>query len=196
MCYDLDEMDTLADLRKKLMDKYLEDESVDINNIETNNQLKHIPNQIKIINTKYIELSKKFALDNSPAFNLSHFLGKAFITFNYQHYRQYFLREAAKNKDFFKLNDTSIKISRPSQPQDVFWTNLNVDSEERASTIKQSFVVLMIILLMSLVVLVGVDQIQVIFGRKVGEGPAPDQPDTSAFQNVTMDNAGAALKSG
>lgn len=106
------------------------------------------------------------------------------------------MREAAKDEDFFTLHNNSIQISRPSQPQDVFWTNLKVDNDERADTVKQSFVVLIIILLMSLVVLVGVDQIQVIFGRKVGEGPAPDQPDTSAFQNVTMDNAGAALASG
>ena len=69
-----------------------------------------------------------------------------------------------------------------------------MDGDERV--VKQSFVVLMIILLMSLVVLVGVDQIQVIFGRKVGEGPAPDKPDMSAFKNVTMDNAGAAVNAG
>lgn len=169
---------------------------MDINNLEVNDKLKHIPNQIKIINNKYIELSKKFALDNSPAFNLSHFLGKAFVTFNYQHYRQYFLREAAKDEDFFQLHNKSIQISRSSQPQDVFWTNLSVNNEERASTVKQSFVVLMIMLLMSLVVLVGVDQIQVIFGRKIREGTKPDKPDTNAFQNVTMDNAGAALASG
>lgn len=50
----------------------------------------------------------------------------------------------------------------------------------------------MIILLMSLVVLVGVDQIQVILGRQMGEGSEPDKPDT----DLTMDNAGAALNAG
>jgi hypothetical protein len=91
--------------------------------------LKHLPNQIGILNDKSIELSKRFALDNTPAFNLSHFLGKAFITFHYQHYREYFLREAEKDPDFFKVLTRPIRIERPVQPKDVYWTNLKVTNE-------------------------------------------------------------------
>lgn len=80
-------MEAIGDQRKRLMDEYVNDETVDLSNLQVTNLLKHIPNQIGILNDKSIELSKRFALDNSPAFNLSHFLGKAFITFRYQHYR-------------------------------------------------------------------------------------------------------------
>ena len=69
------------------MDEYVNDETVDVSNLQETNLLKHLPNQISILNDKSIELSKRFALDNTPAFNLSHFIGKAFITFHYQHYR-------------------------------------------------------------------------------------------------------------
>jgi hypothetical protein len=161
-------MESLEELRKTLMDEYVNDESVDIKNLEQSQLLKHIPNQIKVINDKHIELSKKFALDNSPAFNLSHYLGKAFVTFQYQHYRSYFLRRAEKEPNFFQINTKTIYIEKPGQPKDVFWTNLKISNEERASTLIQSFVVLMVLLLVSLVILVGVDQIQVIFGRKMG----------------------------
>jgi len=45
-----------------------------------------VPNQIKTVNKEYIELSKRFAMDESSSFNLSHFVGKAYVSFEYQHY--------------------------------------------------------------------------------------------------------------
>ncbi len=53
---------------------------------------------------------------------------------------------------------------------------MKVSNQERASTLKQSYFVMLVILLFSLAVLVGVDQIQVLFGRKVEEGSQPDFP--------------------
>jgi hypothetical protein len=47
-------METIDDIRNKLMDEYINDESVDINNLEKSNLLKHIPNQIGILNDKSI----------------------------------------------------------------------------------------------------------------------------------------------
>jgi hypothetical protein len=43
--------------------------------------ISYIPNQISCINNEYIELSKKFSLDSSMAFSLSHFVGKALVSF-------------------------------------------------------------------------------------------------------------------
>jgi hypothetical protein len=63
------------------------------------------------------------------------------------------------------------------QPLDVYWTNLKISNEERASTLSQSYVVLIILLLFSLGILVGVEEVQFAFGRKMGEGDVPDLPD-------------------
>jgi hypothetical protein len=188
LCYDLTEMETIDEQRKRLMEEYVSDESVDIANLQATNLLKHIPNQIGILNDKSIELSKRFALDDSPAFNLSHFLGKAFVTFRYQHYREYFLRKAEVDPDFFKLVERPTRIERPVKPKDVFWTNLKVSNEERAETLSQSYFVLMVLLLFSLAVLVGVDQIQVVFGRKVGEGAEPDFPSLDTLTASVTDS--------
>jgi hypothetical protein len=49
--------------------------------------------KVRLLNSEYVELSKRFSTDDTVAFNISHFLGKAFVSFEYQHYRNYFLRE-------------------------------------------------------------------------------------------------------
>jgi len=36
---------------------------------------------MKLINEEEIRLSQKFAMDNSLAFNLTHFVGRAFVSF-------------------------------------------------------------------------------------------------------------------
>lgn len=74
-------------------------------------------------------LSQRFALDNSPEFNISHFLGKGFISFEYQHYREYFLRMYEKDPNFFQINSSSIHIEKPVKPNDVEWSNLKVTNE-------------------------------------------------------------------
>lgn len=46
------------------------------------------------------------AEDNSMSFNLTHFVGKAFVSFEYQHFRDYILREYQNNKSFLTMTDT------------------------------------------------------------------------------------------
>lgn len=60
--------------------------------------IEYVPNQINLINEEYLNLSYKYAMDRSACFNLSHFTGKAFISFQYQHYRDYFLRQYEKDR--------------------------------------------------------------------------------------------------
>ena len=55
-------------------------------------ELTYIPNQIKIIHDKYIEVCHLIGSDSHTCFTLSRFVGRAFVTFEYQHYRDYFLR--------------------------------------------------------------------------------------------------------
>ena len=125
---------------------------------ESSDLLSHIPNQIKIMNAKSIEISKHFAMDNSGAFNLSHFIGKAFITFRYQHYRGYFLREAEKNPNFFKLSDQPLSVERAGEPVDIFWKNLKITNEQRNEKNWISFFILILVVIFSFTVLLLVNR--------------------------------------
>ena len=48
---------------------------------ERKDLLEHIPNQIRVINEKYIELCHLIGQNNNPCFALSRFVGKIFVTF-------------------------------------------------------------------------------------------------------------------
>ncbi len=50
-----------------------------------------LPKRIGFINNCRVTLNAQFASDNSFLFNLTHFVGHAFVSFQYQHYRNYFL---------------------------------------------------------------------------------------------------------
>ncbi len=43
--------------------------------------LAHIPNQIKLLNTMYLELCHRIGVDDNPVSALSKFVGKALVTF-------------------------------------------------------------------------------------------------------------------
>jgi len=50
-----------------------------------------------------INLNKKNSLDNSLSFNLTHFVGKALVSFEYQHFRDYILREHDRDNNFLTI---------------------------------------------------------------------------------------------
>ena len=54
-------------------------------------------------------------------FDISHFIGKAFVTFQYQHYKTYFEHLYEKNPEFFKVSGKTIHIEKPARPKDVNW---------------------------------------------------------------------------
>jgi capsule polysaccharide export protein KpsC/LpsZ len=56
--------------------------------------------------------------------NLASFTGKAYITFQYQRYRNYFLREYERGPDFFQILGQTIKISAAEKPNDINWYNI------------------------------------------------------------------------
>ena len=51
-----------------------------------------------MLNKQFIEKGKEFAQTDTMLFNVSHFLGKAYVSFEYQHFRDYFLREEQSGK--------------------------------------------------------------------------------------------------
>lgn len=62
------------------------------------------------------------------AFNLTHFVGRAFISFEYQHFRDYFLRETFRDKNFLRIRpDYPIEVEQASTPLDILWFNMSVE---------------------------------------------------------------------
>jgi hypothetical protein len=53
-------------------------------------------------------LAKKFADDNTAGFNITHFVGKAFVSFEYEHYREFLLRSYIKDKKSILLGDQAL----------------------------------------------------------------------------------------
>lgn len=117
--------------------------------------MSHIPNQIDVLNEEYISLCKKFALDDSAAFNLSHFTGKAFVSLQYQHFRDYLVQQYEKDPGFLNICGTDIKISKTNQPPDIYWYNMKITDEERRMKIFYSYAILFMLLVLSFGALVG-----------------------------------------
>jgi hypothetical protein len=138
MCFDLAEMEVLREMNKRLMEKYVnivaerEKQSANstalIEEERQSNNYENILPQINLVNHEELLLSQKFAEDSSMAFNLTHFVGRAFISFEYQHFRDYFLRETFRDKNFLRIRpDYPIEIEQASTPLDILWFNMSVE---------------------------------------------------------------------
>ena len=102
-----------------------------------------------MVNKQYLNTCYKYAIDQSPSFTLSHFTGKAFVSFQYQHYRDYFLREFQYDKNFFKINGKSVKVSQSSKPSDIYWENMKISQTQRKNNIIYSYIILAMTLIIS-----------------------------------------------
>jgi hypothetical protein len=49
-------------------------------------------------------------MENSLAFNLSHFVGKAFISFQYEYYKDYFISYFRETEEI-RIQERALKIS-------------------------------------------------------------------------------------
>jgi hypothetical protein len=118
--------------------------------------IEYIPNQIKILNSSYIDLCHLIGKDSHPSFTLSHFVGRAFVTFEYQHYRDYFLREFERNSSFLLFNsDKEAKISRAPKPNDVFWPHMRISDSYRLKQMFYSYFIMFVSLILSLGAFIG-----------------------------------------
>ena len=108
-----------------------------------------------MFNQQYLNVCYKYAIDKSASFTLSHFTGKAFISFQYQHFRDYFLKEYAQDKNFLNFNGKSIKISSSSKPNDIYWYNMKISDRERKKNMIYSYIVLFMLLVIALGGLLG-----------------------------------------
>ena len=169
LCFDLTEMEKINKRRDILMTEFIKKIEED-ENFQFNVDSKYyIPNQIDILNEEFVQLSKRFAMDNSSAFNLSHFVGKAFVSLEYSHYKEYLLRDCRySNKLLVEERDTELEISQAATPSDIFWYNMQIDDEERRQKVIYSFVILVMALGFSFAILLAVNVVQLQRTQTVG----------------------------
>jgi hypothetical protein len=169
LCFDLTEMEKLNSIRAGLMAEH--NTNVDKGVEGDESSVFYIPNQIESINSEYIELSKKFSLDSGMAFNLSHFVGKAFVSFQYEHYKEFFL-EYFKDTDRLKLSDRTLKLGSAAEPSDVYWFNMKISSGDRLYSILYSGVIMVMSLVFSFALLFLLEYYQ-------SSNTSPESPDES-----------------
>lgn len=64
--------------------------------------------------------------DKRASFQAVSFLGKAFVTFQCEYYRDYFLDLMQKNPNKFSLAGEKFTIEKAPNPRDVRWENLKM----------------------------------------------------------------------
>lgn len=109
-----------------------------------------------MINQQYLNICYKYAIDQSASFTLSHFTGKAFISFQYQHYRDYFIREAKYDEQFLRINKQNCRVRHSSKPSDIYWLNMKVNDSNRQKYIIYSYLVLSMTLVVTFGGLLGI----------------------------------------
>ena len=110
-----------------------------------------MPTRVTLLNHEYIRLCENYTTNRHDisAFKLTHFTGKAFVSFQFQQYRDYFIQKYEEDKDFFKISNQSLKISHASKPNDVYWYNMKISDSVRRKKILYSWGVLSMLLVLS-----------------------------------------------
>lgn len=77
------------------------------------------------------------------------------MSFQYNHYRDYFIHEAQRNPNFLSISGKPLRVSRTNQPEDIFWYNMKVTDYERTRNIFYSYCILFMLLVVSFGALLG-----------------------------------------
>ncbi len=82
-------------------------------------------------------------------------MGKAFVSFRYQHYKHYILNQYNQDKDFFQVNGNKIKLKLSSapKPNDIYWKNMKVSDDYRRKQIRNSYLLALMILAFSFIII-------------------------------------------
>ncbi len=120
-----------------------------------------------------LNLCEKFASDDSPTFNITHFVGKAFVSFEYQHFREYIMQKYEDGTKKFMYGETELVLSRASHPTDIKWLNMEFSDTERLKRIVTSYLIIGMILVFSAAALIGIDFLK-LKGIKEGHDISPE----------------------
>lgn len=105
-------------------------------------------------------LCKSYAQDKSVVFNATHFVGAAFISFKYQHFRDYLLEKYSENRESYILKGHRLRITEATFPSDIKWKNLRISRVERRNRVIMSYVILCAFLGFGFALLVGSDRLK------------------------------------
>lgn len=67
-------------------------------NAEIDEKYNNGPKQINFLNETEMVLCKTYSRDQSASFNATHFVGSAFVSFKYQHYRDHILEKYSNDR--------------------------------------------------------------------------------------------------
>lgn len=98
-------------------------------------------------------LNNQYSSDNSFLFNLTHFVGHAFVSFQYQHYRNFFLEEYEKDPKKFVYNGAVLKFAPAAGPGEINWKNLRLSLQEKERLQLNSYFLIILILIVEFGVL-------------------------------------------
>jgi hypothetical protein len=164
ICYNLNEISNIDLIREQMLAEEAKGEQEEGKGEgepedEKRRLLEQIPNRITILNHEYVRLCEHFTFANSSiaAFKLTHFTGRAFISFQFEHYKEYIVRKYEDDHSAFKISGQPIKISEASRPKDIYWYNMKVTDANRKSYMCYSWAVLFMLLVLCFAVLLGTE---------------------------------------
>jgi hypothetical protein len=123
--------------------------------------LSEIPSRVSILNHEYIKFSENYTTNSkSGSFTLTHFTGKALVSFQFEHYKQYFIRKYEEDDEFMKISGKPVRIEDAPNPEDIYWFNLRVGDSTRFRYIMYSWGVLVMVLILTYALLQGINYLK------------------------------------
>ena len=77
------------------------------------------------------------------------YIGSAFVSFKYEHFKDYILAEYERNPEDFTIKGKQLYIERANHPDDVRWENLRISNQVRKSRVKYSKYIMGCVLIVS-----------------------------------------------
>jgi hypothetical protein len=87
---------------------------------------------------------------------LTHFTGKALVSFQFEHYKEYLIRKYEQDDKFLKVSGKPVKIEDVPNPEDIYWFNMKVTNFKRLRYELFSWGVLLLILMLTFALLIGI----------------------------------------
>ena len=84
---------------------------------------------------------------------MTHFVGTAFISFQYQHYRDYILMQDSTDDNFMMYNGIKLEVEVASHPSEVYWTNMRISNKNRQIRTITSYLILAMVLVFAFIFL-------------------------------------------
>lgn len=162
LCYDISRIEKIHEHRSKIMTEYeaavKQNPQKDVEGID--NRFSKGPQQVNFLNETELVLCKSYAQDKSVVFNATHFVGAAFISFKYQHFRDYLLEKYSENRESYILKGHRLRITEATFPSDIKWKNLRISRVERRNRVIMAYVILCAFLGFGFALLVGSDRLK------------------------------------